>query len=120
MSCLLNISSHLLKCGVIKNAKTLAKSLDKLSVPVRFKKRGFTESHQILLNLRSGRATEFCHQLEDVGIFMDTAGRIGVAKVTHRGLCHADMEEIAVMVKEVYANGPKEQLKKRVRRLASR
>lgn len=102
---------------VVKNAKVLAKALDDLGVPVRFKNRDYTESHQILLDLDEKRAEKFCRQLEKIGIFVDVAGRIGVAEVTHRGMGRPEMGKIAELMAEVYKNGPREELKKRVRKL---
>ncbi|MCK4232947.1 hypothetical protein KAX75_00840, partial [candidate division WOR-3 bacterium] len=51
---------------VIKNAQTLAGTLDELDVPVRFKDRNYTQSHQILLNIEPKPAEELCHQLDQM------------------------------------------------------
>ena len=102
---------------VIRNAKALAKALDESGVPVRFRERGYTESHQILLNLSPEAAEKLCRQLENVGIFVDITGRIGVAEVTRRGMGPSEMGRVAELMKEVYKKGPQEGLKKRVHRL---
>ncbi len=102
---------------VIQNAKTLAKALDELGVPVRFKERDYTESHQILLDIEPERAEKLCQELEEVGIFIDVAGRIGVAEITHRGMSPPDMGDIAELISDVYSHGPNEEIKSRVLRL---
>ena len=105
---------------VIGNAKALAAVLDEFKLPVRFKEKGFTESHQILLDLSEKTAEKFCHNLERSGIFIDIGARIGVAEVTHRGLSISDMDEIGEVMAEVYLNGPGKKIKNRVRKLADR
>lgn len=102
---------------VIENARALARALDESGVPVRFKERNYTESHQILLDLHPERAEEFCHQLESVGIFVDEGGRAGVAEVTHRGMGGSEMSEIATLIAEVYFKGKPASLRRRVRSL---
>ncbi|KYK27820.1 MAG: hypothetical protein AYK23_02110 [Candidatus Proteinoplasmatales archaeon SG8-5] len=106
--------------NIVKNSKFLAKSLDDMGVPVRFGERGYTQSHQILLDLDNDRALELCHQLEQVGIFIDTAGRIGIAEATHRGYTSDDFTMIAGFIHEVYTKGVDEGIKSRVRALALR
>ena len=105
---------------VIRNAKMLARALDESGVPVRFRRRGYTESHQILLDLSPEKAREFCHQLERVNIFIDVAGRIGVAEVTRRGMGSSEMLRVAELMAQVYKNGPAPELKKQVKRLVNR
>lgn len=104
---------------VIENAKCLAKVLDEYSVPVKFKEFGFTESHQILLDIDSKRAEDFCHELEEIGIFIDISGRIGVAEVTHIGMGKNEMEEIVELLSEVYFKGLNVNLKKNVKDLVN-
>lgn len=87
---------------IVKNAKELAKSLDDLGVPVKFKENDYTESHQIFLDLDDEESYELCKELEKENIFIDIGGRMGVAEVTHRGMNKEDMEEIAQKIAEVY------------------
>jgi glycine hydroxymethyltransferase len=100
---------------VIENSKALAKALDDLGVPVKFKDRGYTESHQILLDLDEERAHKLCDELEKVGIFIDIAGRIGTSESTHRGMGKADMGGIAHLISEVYKNGATKEIKEQVK-----
>jgi len=103
---------------VIKNAKALARALEDSGVPVRFGDRGYTESHQLLLDIREVRARELCHRLEKAGIFVDEGGRLGTAEVTHRGMKEEDMAGIAEVLSEVYKRGARDAVKKRVQKIA--
>lgn len=87
---------------IVENAKKLAKSLDDLGVPVKFKENDYTESHQIFLDLDDEESYELCKELEKENIFIDIGGRMGVAEVTHRGMNKEDMGEIAQKIAEVY------------------
>ena len=96
---------------VIENAKYLAKCLDEKGIPLKFKEFGFTKSHQILLDIDSNRAEEFCHELEKTGIFIDIGGRIGVAELTHIGMGKNEMERIAELISKVFFKDSDEKLK---------
>lgn len=101
---------------VIKNAKHLASSIHQMGIPVKFADRGFTESHQILLDMDKERAGIFYKKLEENGIFIDCIGRIGVAEVTHVGMKEEEMEEIAHLIADVYEG---KIVKESVKKLAS-
>ncbi|MEM3421635.1 MAG: hypothetical protein QW835_04410 [Candidatus Hadarchaeum sp.] len=105
---------------VVRNAQSLAKALDESGVPVRFKQRGYTQSHQILLDLNPTAAERLCRQLEQVNIFIDVAGRLGVAEVTHRGMGLPEMFKIAEVISSVYKKGPSTELKRKIRQLVKR
>jgi glycine hydroxymethyltransferase len=105
---------------VIKNAQILAKALDSFGVPVKFGERGYTQSHQVLLDLDEKTAKKFCSKLEKVGIFMDIGGRLGTAEVTHRGMKPKDMFVIAKFISRVYAGIGVEKVKRMVRSLAKK
>jgi glycine hydroxymethyltransferase len=102
---------------VIENSQSLAKALDDLGVPMKFKDQGYTRSHQVFIDIDPDRAREFCHELETVGIFIDEEARLGTAEVTHRGMGTAEMETIARLLAEAYLNGTTDELKQRVNRL---
>ncbi len=87
---------------VVENAKSLGKSLDDLGVPVKFKEKGYTESHQIFLDLNDKESNKLCKKLEKENIFIDIGGRIGVAEVTHRGMNEEDMSKIAHKISDIY------------------
>jgi glycine hydroxymethyltransferase len=105
---------------VIKNAQILAKSLDSFGVPVKFKERGYTRSHQVLMDLDENVAKGFCRTLEKVGIFIDIAGRLGTAEVTHRGMAPKDMVMIARFISRVYEGVAIDKVKRMVRSLAKK
>jgi glycine hydroxymethyltransferase len=105
---------------VVKNAQLLAKSLESFGVPVKFKEKGYTQSHQILIDLDEKSAEKFCHRLEKVGIFMDIAGRLGTAEVTHRGMKPKDMVVIARFISRIYEGVAANKVKKLVRALAKK
>ena len=102
---------------VIENAQALAKALDELGVPVRFQEHGYTSSHQVFMAIEPERAQRFCHELEQVGIFIDEEARLGTAEVTHRGMGPSDMQAIAELLAEAYLNGVSDDLHVRVKRL---
>jgi glycine hydroxymethyltransferase len=99
---------------VVKNAKALAEALDDLSVPVKFKERGFTESHQIFLDLNEEEAKSLCQSLENGGIFVDIACRIGVAEITHLGMGASEMDFIAETISDVFQGKVSSDLKLKV------
>ncbi|MGQ9582555.1 MAG: hypothetical protein ACUVV6_03465 [Thermoplasmatota archaeon] len=104
--------------AVVQSARALGRALDELGVPMRFAERGYTESHQLLLDLRPEKAAELCHQGERVGLFMDEGGRLGTAELVHRGMRPGDMGAIAALLAELYKSGPTRTLAGEVRRLA--
>jgi glycine hydroxymethyltransferase len=80
----------------IKNAKHLAMRLDGGGIPIRFKDRGYTASHQILVDIKKQDQYQiFVDIAEKAGIIMDPSGRIGTQELTRRGMCEKEMEEIA-------------------------
>ncbi len=87
---------------IVKNSKALAKALDDLGVPIKFKERGYTKSHQIFIDEGWDFAGKLCSELEKHGIFIDRTGRIGTGEVTHSGMDPEDMEEIAQKISRVY------------------
>lgn len=90
---------------VVENSRALARALDGLGVPVRFRERGYTASHQVLLDLGAAEREKLCRDLEQAGIFIDRWGRLGTAEVTHLGMGPGDMEAIADRIARIYRNG---------------
>jgi glycine hydroxymethyltransferase len=87
---------------VVENARALAAGLREEGVPVRFADRGFTESHQVFLDLPEREAEAYCRALEEKGIFIDVAGRMGTAEITSRGLDPDDVRALAFTLGAVY------------------
>lgn len=107
---------------IIKNAKTLAQALWNEGFKVVAEKKGFTESHTILIDVSShGGGLHVEKILEDANIivnrnllpwdlkmgrhFTNPGGiRIGVSEVTRLGMREDDMIEIASFMKRVVIN----------------
>ncbi|MDR2624399.1 MAG: serine hydroxymethyltransferase [Methanobrevibacter sp.] len=101
----------------IKNAKALGASLYELGFDVLCEDLGFTESHQIALNMsKVGKASILAKKFEhdniilnknlipddDVNKSADPSGiRIGTQEVTRRGMKESEMNEIAEFFKKV-------------------
>jgi glycine hydroxymethyltransferase len=103
---------------VVENSRALARALDESGVPVRFRKRGYTASHHVLLDLDPAGAESLCRALEDAGIFIDAWGRLGTAEVTHRGMGPAEMEILAAWIAGIYKGQRSEKLPDEVKELA--
>lgn len=103
---------------VIKNSKQLAKSLDAEGLAVRGKSRGFTASHQIILNYEMGVARKYKEQLEALGIFIDGEARIGTSEVTRMGMKESEMKEVAKIIADVvFERTAADEIQKEVRNL---
>ncbi len=88
---------------VIANSKALAKSLHEGGIPVKCSDYGFTESHQVFLDMQDTKAIEnFAQHLEDANIIVDHGIRIGTCEATRRGMKPKDMERVAEMIVRVY------------------
>ena len=107
---------------VVKNAKTLADSLSSAGFTVLGEKRGFTQSHQIVLNVLSfGDGGTIEADLEKANIIVNRqlipgdikAGRnyfhpcgmrLGVAELTRLGMGGSEMKQVAEFIKNVVAD----------------
>ncbi len=99
---------------VIKNAKKLAERMHDLGMKVIGEGRGFTESHQVVVDVRNhGGGAEAAEKLERAGIIInknlmpwdtlkDTENpsgiRLGVQELTRLGMNEGEMEEIAELI----------------------
>ena len=101
---------------IVANVKALASALDDLGVPVKFKEKGYSESHQLFLDLEFEKATSLCHALEPHGIFIDIAGRLGVAEITHLGMKASDMDFIAHAISQVFLKKIEDDLNLKIRK----
>ena len=104
---------------VIMNAKTLAESLADFGFTVLGEKRGYTESHQLAVDVsKFGDGGTIEKELEKANIilnrqllpgdiksgkhYMHPSGvRIGVPEVTRLGMKETDMKEIASFIKQI-------------------
>ncbi|HEV2192828.1 MAG TPA: serine hydroxymethyltransferase [Nitrosopumilaceae archaeon] len=104
---------------VVKNAKALAEALNSYGFGVLGEKRGFTKSHQIVVNVLSfSDGGKIEADLEKANIIVNRqlipgdikAGRnyfhpggirLGVAEITRLGMKESDMKEVARFIKKV-------------------
>jgi len=102
---------------IIKNSKALAQELYELGFNVLCEDQGFTESHQLAMDVSNiGRAAKLAKDLERNNIILnknlfpwdnvnrsdDPSGiRIGTQEITRRGLKESHMSEIAAFIKRV-------------------
>jgi len=97
---------------VIRNAKALATALDQEGLDMIAKKKGFTESHTIVMNAeRIGGGATVSHILEEVNIICNEvalwrsdekprlAVRIGTPEVTRYGMKEQDMATVANFIR---------------------
>ena len=115
---------------IIKNAQALAQALDAAGFDVLYKDRGFTRSHQVVVNVeKQGGGDPIAKKLEEANIILnkniiptDTDNpakpkglRIGVQEMTRFGMKEEEMREIARLIAEVVMkNEDTEKLKKEV------
>ena len=106
---------------VVKNAKALARALDERGFQVEAKEFGYTESHQIAVNVRElGGGDEVARILKDNGIILNmnllpfdplemvtnpSGIRIGVQEMTRFGMKEKEMEIIAEFFKRCLLDG---------------
>jgi glycine hydroxymethyltransferase len=96
---------------IVKNSKALAKALDQRGIPVLGAKRGYTETHQVIADVRKfGGGMTVAEKLAQASIITnknlipgdspenwDHPGglRVGTIEITRLGLTEADMDTIA-------------------------
>lgn len=79
---------------IIKNAKKLAVELECIGINVKYKTKGYTNSHQFILE-EFDDYSNFTLKLEKANIILDNSGRIGLSEITRLGMKEKDMQEIA-------------------------
>ncbi|BDZ67170.1 serine hydroxymethyltransferase [Methanobacterium ferruginis] len=106
---------------IISNAQALAQSFHELGFNVLCEDLGFTESHQVAMDVSNiGRASKMAKDLEanniilnknllpwdDVNRSDDPSGiRVGTQELTRRGLKESHMSEVAEFIKQVVVDG---------------
>lgn len=102
---------------MIKNAKALAQALYERGFNVLAEHKGFTESHQVVVDVSGiGNASDIAENLESANIIVnknllpwdslehtkDPSGiRIGIQEVTRYGMRESEMDEIAELMKKI-------------------
>jgi len=93
---------------VVKNAKALAKSLDRSGLSVVGKEYGFTESHQVILDVGGfGAGREVSRRLENANIITDSGVRLGTCEVTRWGMKESEMNKIAEFIVRILLKNEK-------------
>ena len=88
---------------IVRNSRRLAEELYNIGIPIKYSDKGFTETHQIILDLNKfNDYIKFAQRLESIGVIVDYGGRLGTQEITRRGLKEGDMETIAEIFKLVY------------------
>ena len=88
---------------VIANSKALASALDEYGVPVKCRDYGYTESHQVMLDITDPREIEdFTKRLESANLIVDRGIRLGTNELTRRGFKEDDFEHVAGLLSEIY------------------
>ena len=106
---------------IVRNAQALGKALEERGIPVLAAERGYSQSHQVIANVREfGGGLDVAHKLAEANIITNknlipgdkpedwdrpSGLRIGTIEVTRLGLMEEDMAQIAefmarVLVKE--------------------
>ncbi len=102
---------------IVKNSKALGKALEERGVPVLARERGYSESHQVIANVREfGGGLDVAHKLAEANLITNknlipgdqpedwdrpSGLRIGTIEVTRLGLMESDMEDIAEFMARV-------------------
>ncbi len=102
---------------VIRNAKALAENLYNLGMKVLCPDLGFTESHQVIVDVGEGRGQAVSLNLEAANIITNpmplpwdegqeicSAIRIGTQEVTRQGMKEIEMREVAELISDVISN----------------
>jgi len=106
---------------LVRNSKTLAKTLNDFGFPVICSHLGFTQSHQAILDYgdyEKGRV--IAEKLQRANIIVDCVIRIGTCEVTRRGMKEPEMLRTAELLKRTVINGEKpESIRKDAKKLNS-
>jgi len=104
---------------VVRNSKTLATALDEMGVKLIGKEAGFTESHQVIVDVPTeAEGFRLARKLQEANIIVDIGIRIGTSEETRRGMREREMERIAGLIARVWVeNEDPARVRKDVRRL---
>jgi glycine hydroxymethyltransferase len=96
---------------IVENSRALARALDERNLPIAAEARGYTASHQILIDRDALRERHrvgpaiLARRWEEQRLLTDLVGRLGTAEVTRLGLRPPDMERIAELLVRVGLRG---------------
>ncbi len=88
---------------VVRNSKALAKALDEHGVRLIGKDQGFTQSHQVIVDVPSEvEGIRLAQRLEEANLIVDVGIRIGSSEETRRGMREPQMNEIGELIARVW------------------
>lgn len=87
---------------VVKNSQALARALVDEGIGVKYAARGYSKSHQVLLDLAPEKAEGFSRKLEAVNLFADRMCRLGTQELAWSGMKEAEMQRIASWMRQVW------------------
>ena len=105
---------------ILKNSQALAEELSNLGFTVLGKEKGFTKSHQVVVNVENqGRGDAVAKKLETANVILNkniipkdsknpenpSGIRIGVQEMTRYGMKEKEMKKIAELIKGVILDG---------------
>lgn len=102
---------------VVANSKALGKALHEGGLPVKCAEHGFTQSHQVFLEIKGEEVNTFSQKLEDANIIVDHGIRLGTNESTRRGMKPRDMERVAELVMRVYQGEDPRKVRRAVTKL---
>ncbi len=100
---------------VVANSKALASAIDEGGVPTKCSEEGYTESHQVMLDISSPKEIErLGARMEEANMIIDRGIRLGTNELTRRGMKERDIERVADLFVEVYEGADPRIVRKRV------
>ena len=95
---------------IIKNSKSLAWSLDSKDIPLNGKKNGFTESHQVLMDIQDFTlGAKYRDLLMEYRIVTDAGMRFGTAELTRLGFHEREMRLLGNIIGQILQHSIKSQ-----------
>jgi len=107
----------------VQNARVLGKALFDRGFPVKFREQGFTDSHQLAIDLKKLsikhdlETNDLAKVLEKNNIITDAVGRIGTNEITRLGMKEPEMERLAELIAKVLKEKEKANVIEEVRLL---
>ncbi|MCJ7424162.1 hypothetical protein MUP01_07830 [Candidatus Bathyarchaeota archaeon] len=106
---------------IVRNSQALAKALSDYNFPVICQPRGFTRSHQVIVDWGDyDRGRAIAERVQRANIIVDCVVRIGTCEVTRRGMKENEMLRIAEFLKRLVVDEEQPNMvRKEVTRLGS-
>ena len=106
---------------IVENSYELASALDSMGVSVKAKDKGYTKSHQVVLNIPESEARiGLRNRLEECGIITDGDLRLGTGEISRRGMGKREMRRIARLIYNAMEGADPKIVRRRVAELMRR